>query len=389
MKVEHQIRTFEKILASYDGKLPLHRFLVNYFKAHKQMGSSDRRLASRYLYSYFRLGNALKDVPVIERLAIADFLCNMDASLVVTTYQAELADQVALPVQAKLALVRDKYPEFDLQDVFPFHLQRSAEINWSLFLQSFFTQPDLYIRVKEKYTQDVAEQLRQSGVPVRDLSEVILAMPNGTKLDQILPNQKHYQIQDLSSQKTGKYFQPKPHDYWWDCCAASGGKSLLLHDLEPKIQLLVSDVRESSLTNLDERFEDYGLKKYQKKVLDLLQNNEVDLHHYEFDGIILDAPCSGSGTWGRTPEMLSFFDAHKISYFSGLQKTIATNVVKYLKPGKPLIYITCSVFRQENEEVVAYLEKALHLKVEAMETITGYTDKADSMFVARLIKPSL
>ncbi len=389
MKVEHQVRTFEKILDSYDGKLPLHRFLVSYFKAHKQMGSSDRRWASRYLYSYFRLGNALKNVPVVERLSVADFLCNMDASLVVTTHQPELAEQVALPVPAKLALIQDKYPAFDLHDVFPFHLQLSAEIDQTLFLQSFFTQPDLYIRVKEKHTQEIAELLSKADVPVRTLSEVTLAMPNGTKLDHILPNHKHYQVQDLSSQKTGGYFQPQPYDYWWDCCAASGGKSLLLHDLEPKIQLLVSDVRESSLTNLEERFEESGLKKYQKKVLDLLQNNELDLHHYEFDGIILDAPCSGSGTWGRTPEMLSLFDAQKISYFSGLQKTIATNVVKYLKPGKPLIYITCSVFLQENEEVVAYLEKKLHLKMELMETIKGYTEKADSMFVARLIKPAV
>jgi 16S rRNA (cytosine967-C5)-methyltransferase len=387
MKVEHQVRAFEKILDSYDGKLPLHRFLVTYFKSHKQMGSSDRRWASRYLYSFFRLGNALKDVPVVERLSVADFLCNMDASLVVASYQAELVDQIALPVPAKLALIKDKYPNFDLHDVFPFHLQLSAEIDQTLFLQSFFTQPDLYIRVKEKHTQEMAELLSKADVPVRSLSETILAMPNGTKLDHILPNHKHYQVQDLSSQKTGAYFQPKPYEYWWDCCAASGGKSLLLHGLEPKIQLLVSDVRESSLTNLEERFEESGLKKYQKKVLDLLQNNELELHHYEFDGIILDAPCSGSGTWGRTPEMLGLFDEHKIAYFSGLQKTIAANVIKYLKPGKPLIYITCSVFRQENEEVVAYLEKELHLKLEVMDTISGYTEKADSMFVARLIKP--
>ena len=193
-------------------------------------------------------------------------------------------------------------------------------------------------------------------------------------------------MQDLSSQKTGAFFQPQKYDYWWDCCAASGGKSLLLHDLEPQIQLLVSDVRETSLNNLDERFQLAGLKKYQKKVLDLLLNNEQELHHYTFDGVILDAPCSGSGTWGRTPEMLHFFDVQKITYFQKLQKTIAANVLNYLKPGKPLIYITCSVFKQENEEVIAYLQEEHHLKLESMEVIRGYQDKADTMFVARLLK---
>jgi 16S rRNA (cytosine967-C5)-methyltransferase len=201
-----------------------------------------------------------------------------------------------------------------------------------------------------------------------------------------LPSQKYYQVQDLSSQKTGDLFKPQQWDYWWDCCAASGGKSLLLHDLEPSIQLLVSDVRENSLNNLEERFQEAGLKKYQKKVLDLLQNNDQDLHHYEFDGIILDAPCSGSGTWGRTPEMLYHFDEHKIAYFSKLQKSISANVVKYLKTGKPLIYITCSVFRQENEEVVDWMLENLPLELESKGIIKGYKDKADTMFAARLIK---
>ncbi len=128
------------------------------------------------------------------------------------------------------------------------------------------------------------------------------------------------------------------------------------------------------------------MKKYQKKVLDLLQNNDQDLHHYEFDGIILDAPCSGSGTWGRTPEMLYYFDSHKVSYFSKLQKAIASNVVRYLKEGKPLIYITCSVFKAENEEVVEWLEKEFSLEIEVMKMIYGYNDKADTMFAARLVK---
>jgi 16S rRNA (cytosine967-C5)-methyltransferase len=386
MRVEHQLRTFEKALESYDGKLPLHRFLVTYFKAHKQMGSSDRRWASRYLYSYFRLGVALKDVEVSERLAVADFLCNTTPSLVIESIHPKLLEHITLPVSAKLAMVKDIYPDFDLHDVFPFHEKLSSDIDFQLFVQSFFTQPDLYIRVKEKHAQEVNEALKEAEIPVRTIAENILALPNGTKLDAILSKHKHYQVQDLSSQKTSAYFDPKPYDYWWDCCAASGGKSLLLHSLEPKIQLLVSDVRESSLNNLDERFQESGLQKYQKKVLDLLQNNEVELHHYEFDGIILDAPCSGSGTWGRTPEMLHLFDAHKISYFNGLQKKIATNVLPYLKPGKPLIYITCSVFEEENEAVISYLQNELKLKLESKEVITGYTDKADTMFVARLIK---
>ncbi|WP_442590378.1 RsmB/NOP family class I SAM-dependent RNA methyltransferase [Pedobacter sp. AW31-3R] len=386
MKIAHQIRSFEQILMEYDGKLPLHRFLVTYFKEHKQMGSSDRRWASRYLYSFFRLGRALRKEDQLLRLAIADFLCNQTSSLMIEAYLPQYADQLMLPVQAKVTLIADAYPAFSLADVFPFQAALSEGIVPADFLHSFFVQPDLFVRIQEDHHQKIVASLLAEGVEVREISGNTLALPNGTKLEKLMPDHNFYQVQDLSSQKTGEFFAPKPYDYWWDCCAASGGKSLLLHSLEPKVQLLVSDVRENSLHNLDERFQLAGVKKYQKKVLDLLLNNDQDLHHYEFDGIILDAPCSGAGTWGRTPEMLSFFDTHKIDYFSRLQKTIATNVVKYLKPGKPLIYITCSVFKAENEEVVAHLTDTLPLKLEHMEAITGYSDKADTMFIARLIK---
>ncbi|TDQ07369.1 RsmB/NOP family class I SAM-dependent RNA methyltransferase [Pedobacter metabolipauper] len=386
MRVEHQIRAFEQIFKSYDGVQPLHRFLFAYFKKNKQMGSSDRRWANRYIYSFFRLGKALMKEDQLTRLAIADFLCNPTPGLVVETTLPELKDQTGLPVKEKITLIQQHFPAFKLKEVFNFKEQLSEAIDELSFFESYFTQPDLFLRVKANDISQLTKTLKENGVEAITVGPTTLALPNGTRLEQIIPDQKHFQIQDLSSQKTGDLFDPQTWDYWWDCCAASGGKSLLLHDLQPNIQLLVSDVRENSLNNLDERFRDAGLKKYQKKVLDLLLNNEVDLHHYEFDGIVLDAPCSGSGTWGRTPEMLYYFDEHKVSYFSKLQKNIAANVVKYLKDGKPLIYITCSVFKKENEEVVSWLLENLPLKLERVEVIKGYGNKADTMFAARLIK---
>jgi 16S rRNA (cytosine967-C5)-methyltransferase len=386
MKVEHQIRAFEQVFKSYDGTQPLHRFLFTYFKQHKQMGSSDRRWATRYIYSFFRLGKALIKEDIILRLAIADFLCNQTLSLVIETKLPQLKEQINLSVQEKIALITNEYPSFKLSEIFIFNENLSKDVEKQDFYESFFIQPDLFLRVKPSYINQLIKTLKEAEIGVEEISKTSLALPNGTKLEKIVPSQQYYQVQDLSSQKTGDFFEPQTWDYWWDCCAASGGKSLLLHDLEPSVQLLVSDVRENSLNNLEERFREAGLKKYQKKVLDLLQNNDQDLHHYEFDGIILDAPCSGSGTWGRTPEMLYYFDAHKISYFSKLQTAIAGNVVKYLKTGKPLVYITCSVFKQENEEVVAWIVENLPLQLEKMEVIKGYKDKADTMFIARFIK---
>ncbi|WP_293306819.1 RsmB/NOP family class I SAM-dependent RNA methyltransferase [Pedobacter sp. UBA5917] len=387
MRADHQLRAFEQILSSYDGSLPLHRFLPVYFKQHKQMGSSDRRWATRHIYSFFRLGKALLALPGEERLSIADFLCHDTLSQIVEKNFPDLVESITLPLEDKLRLVTARYPEFNIEEVYPFHAALSGDIDKEAFFASFFKQPDLFIRVAAGDTSSIIAKLETENIAVKAISDTALALPNGTKLETIL-KEGSYQVQDLSSQRTGEYFKPNKWDKWWDCCAASGGKTLLLHILEPVIELLVSDLRESVLLNLDERFRLAGIKKYHKKEIDLLQNNDQILHHYAFDGIILDAPCTGSGTWGRTPEMLTFFEERKINQFAAIQKGIVQNVVKYLKPGKPLIYITCSAFEQENEAVVQHIVDTLPLELEKMELIKGYGNNADTMFVARLNKIS-
>jgi len=98
--------------------------------------------------------------------------------------------------------------------------------------------------------------------------------------------------------------------------------------------------------------------------------------------IIADVPCSGSGTWSRTPEQLYFFQEIKIEEYSKLQKRIASNAIPELQPGGSFVYITCSVFKKENEDVAMHIKENFHLQLRQMEVLKGYDKKADSMFVA-------
>ncbi|MBI3883864.1 MAG: hypothetical protein HY305_06580 [Sphingobacteriales bacterium] len=104
------------------------------------------------------------------------------------------------------------------------------------------------------------------------------------------------------------------------------------------------------------------------------------------DIILCDVPCSGSGTWSRTPEQLCFFKESEIERYSIRQKQIISNVIPSLKENGLLIYITCSVFAKENEGVVSFLQEKFNLKVLQQEILKGYNKKADSMFVAILSK---
>jgi 16S rRNA (cytosine967-C5)-methyltransferase len=386
MKALNQLKTFQRILGDYPAETPLSKFLPGFYRQNKQMGSTDRKVASRLIYSYFRLGKAIYNAPTEERLIVAEFLCNNQSNSFLQHFKSEWALCAGFDIDEKIKLVKTTYPTFKLADVFPWATELSSDIDKEAFLKSFFIQPDLFIRVREGSEVMVKGTLAKEGIAVKDEGNGCLALPNGTRLEAIFPQQNWFEVQDFSSQQTANYFKPNKWDAWWDACAASGGKSLLLHELEPNIKLVVSDIRESILDNLDARFQNAGLIKYQKKLLDLTHNVDPELYNYTFDGIILDAPCSGSGTWGRTPEMISQFQPLKIEFFQKLQQSITRNVVKYLKPGKPLIYITCSAFKAENDDMVDFMMKELGLKVEEQTILKGYERRADTMFVARMVK---
>jgi len=386
MKAIHQLATFQNILAQYPADQPLQRFLSQFYRQNKQMGSKDRKLASRLLYNYFRLGTILKEESPENRLIIAEFLCNDNATSFLLHFKPEWETLAQLSLPEKINIIKEQYPAFNLADVFPFIDHLSAGLDLEQFYLSFFIQPDLFVRIKRGQEKAIKKLLTDADIKFKSVNDQTLALPNGTKLDQVILNKGMYEVQDISSQKVGTFFQPQKWDKWWDCCAGSGGKSLLLHDEQPDIKLLVTDNRDAIVENLQQRFALGEIRNYQKKILDLTENQSLFLHDYEFDGIIFDAPCSGSGTWGRTPEMMAQFADHKIKFFTELQRKIANNIIQYLKPDKPLIYITCSVFKEENEEQVAWLAKKFDLTIEKQELIKGYQAKADTMFVARLLK---
>ena len=99
-----------------------------------------------------------------------------------------------------------------------------------------------------------------------------------------------------------------------------------------------------------------------------------------------DAPCSGSGTWGRTPEQLYFFNEAQIISYAKLQANILQNVIPALKKGGHLLYITCSVFQAENEAIVKLIQEEQGLTLIKAELLKGYEEKGDTMFAALFCK---
>lgn len=295
----------------------------------------------------------------------------------------------ALPLSEKLLII--DYPLL-LKDVFPWKEELSSGIEYEKFCESFFIQPDLFLRIRPGHAESVLLKLNAAEVNYEFISPFSIRLPNSFKADKYFQPDKEVVVQDYSSQRVGEYMElvsRRPSDQpmkLWDCCAGSGGKSIMAYDHNPSIELVVSDVRKSILANLENRFKAAEIKKYKLYKADLA-HSQLPVPHSPFDFIIADVPCSGSGTWNRTPEQLAYFDKKEIESYSVLQKRIVDNIIPQLKPGGHLLYITCSVFKKENEEVVEYIKQKFHLQVKKMELLKGYEIKADTMFAALLHKP--
>ncbi|MEI6950285.1 Fmu (Sun) domain-containing protein [Paraflavisolibacter sp. H34] len=387
MFIQAYLQTAQTILQAYAGEEPFPSFLKKFFSLHKKFGSRDRRQITHLCYCYFRLGHALRKMPVAERLLLALFLCSREEQPVLKALRPEWNEAVTAPLAEKIHLAAPH--DFRAEAIFPWKAEVSEQLAFDAFSHSFLVQPDTFLRLRPGKEQVVKKKLEQAGIPFRPVNDHCLAVAPATKIDEVLQLNAEAVVQDASSQQVldGLWTLPEKERKIrsaWDCCAASGGKSILLKDRLPGLRLTVSDVRESILINLKKRFAEAGIRDFQAFVADVAAPGFSQPRH--FDLVLCDVPCTGSGTWGRTPEQLYFFEKEKIGQYAALQRRIVQHAVRSLPAGGILVYCTCSVFRQENEEAVAFFQNELSLQLLHQQYWTGYRQRADTLFSAVLLK---
>lgn len=383
-RLDNYIQMAVALIELYDGAMPLSAFLKQYYVQNKKHGSRDRKLISHLVYTYYRLGKYAATNQQ-QRLLIALFLCEPADSQWSVCLPEAWQQMMQASLGEKCSYLQTQALPITPAAIFPWIDALSEGIEKEAFVWQHLQQPDLFLRVRPGRMKKVVEALNTNTIAF-EADGNCLRVANGTKIDQLLTINKDVVVQDRSSQQVANlfsYFQEAAIKKVWDCCAASGGKSILLMDTLSGIQISVSDIRATILHNLRQRFAEAGIAQFQSFLADLSQPLPVK---QQYDAIICDVPCSGSGTWGRTPEQLSFFNTQEISRYAQLQATIAGNAIPHLKQGGYLLYITCSVFAAENEMNVIKLAEQHSLKLITLEVFTGYQYKADTMFAALLQK---
>lgn len=386
MYAHSHIASAVRLLELYKGSEPFHLFAKNYFREHRKHGSRDRRQILQFCYSCFRLGKAAHEWPWEEQVRTGYFLCATEPSSTLEQINPDWNRQARAELSEKLKLLANP---LDLAGVFPWIDHLSEGMDAQAFGLSFFRQPRVFLRVRPGRGEIVRTKLLT--IPHEWLSDQAVAVENNLPLQDIFRIDEELVVQDLSSQAIGHLMalvQVPTRPRVWDACAASGGKSILAADVFSDIQLTVSDIRSSILTNLKKRFREAGLAAEQLMVLDLSDSGSR-LPEALFDVVMADVPCTGSGTWARSPEQLYYFEATKIQEYARLQARILRRAATKVKPGGYLLYSTCSVFREENEvNVQQWLEES-NWELTDQRLITGYTRGADTLFAALMRKPLL
>lgn len=382
------------ILSKYNGREPFHLYLKKYFSENKKHGSRDRKQITSLCYNYFRLGfSVIPSVETEEKLLLAAFLIEKKSSIILEQLKPGWNQKIQQDISEKTELVKNI---FNLEKIFPFRDELSDEINFHFFSLSFLIQPKLFIRIRPGYKNAVFDKLKSANISFEKINDNCLSFSNNEKVSDVINIDKEAVIQDYNSQRIGEFLtsylpvrqagiQHRTSNISiWDCCSASGGKSILAFDLLKKTDITVSDTRKNILENLKKRFAKAGIRNYHSFIADL--SNPAGMQEINgkpfFDLIIADVPCSGSGTWSRTPEQMNYFSEKNIDNYSILQKKIVSNAVKFLNEEGYLLYVTCSVFFKENGENVDFIQKNLNFKLIESKYLKGYEMQADTLFVA-------
>jgi 16S rRNA (cytosine967-C5)-methyltransferase len=379
-RVQAAIEILEETLKSHQ---PVDRYLKYWFTGRRFAGSKDRSAISEHVYACLRRRAEFSwrmqsDSP--RSVMIARLLDEgMSASEIESLFAYGSYGPPPLTEQERTALnnpstdevpdyVRGGYPEWldgELERAFG---ERKIQEMQAMLARA---PVDLRVNTLRAARDDMLVGLQGLGFEAAPTpySPVGIRIPSQSGLGAL--RQSNFfqtgavEIQDEASQIAVLICDAKPGMRVLDLAAGAGGKSLALAAImENKGEIIACDSNAKRLAQLSPRARRAGAKII--RTLHLGKQKPQG----EFDLVLLDAPCSGSGTWRRSPELKWRLDETRLGEFTQLQSRLLDHAARYVAPSGRLIYATCSILPTENQERIdAFLSRHPDFKSEDIATL--------------------
>jgi 16S rRNA (cytosine967-C5)-methyltransferase len=228
-------------------------------------------------------------------------------------------------------------------------LRRALGDEAGIFLMASASRAPVVLRVPAGVRDGLVFALADEGAVATSLAPTGIALPAGTDVRALKPlRQVAWELQDEASQVVAGLVTARAGGRVLDLCAGAGGKSLAIAAQRRDLQVFATDVRQRPLDELQHRAKEAGLTIRTRQI-----SPEGPLDLTPFDVVLVDAPCSGTGTWRRHPELR--WRLGGLDDTTALQRAILRRAAPLVAPGGLLIYATCSVLPCEDEDVVADL----------------------------------
>lgn len=385
---------------------PADRVLFRFFKNRRELGSRDRRLLSECFFSYFRwLGwTRPLNLKLLEAAALSWLLDQNDLHVALQASAQPgwepLGGKTLDEKRAALATWFPNVRRLEKADLVFSEVRNAVDLQHAaedLFYETLQKRPPTWLRLRD---ETFKKRLTDAGIAFEEhatLSDAV-RIAGGNSLGQLDPSGP-FEVQDIASQAVARIAAPEPGSDWWDPCAGAGGKTLHMADLIGRNgKILATDIRAEALHECKKRARAGGIPNVRMQMHDLAKDPPFAK---EFDGVLVDAPCSGWGTWSRNPDARWRASPRDPAQKRKVQVNMLHHAAQCVKRGGLLIYAVCTFTREETSEA---LERFLSAHSDFMPEpfanpltkemthgqlqIWPWEGPGDGMFIARLRKRS-
>lgn len=346
------------------GTSPADANLKYFFRTHAKLGSGDRSFVAENVYAILRRRRLIEHLVPDgnpRKMALAGLLQLQSQSAEQLKPWLRKGDEDWLARQKNLA--QEELP-FDVTADLPVwvitrlrtHMQDADILALARALQ--MPAPlDLRVNTFRTRREAVIDSLARDGIAARPTQY----SPIGVRLEEKIALNRHplflsgdIEVQDEGSQLLGLLVEARRGEMVVDFCAGAGGKSLLIGAaMQSQGRVYALDVSAKRLANLSPRLKRSGLSNLFPIRIDTENDTKVKRLAGKIDRVLVDAPCSGLGTLRRNPDLKTRQTEGGLLELVAKQRSILNSAARLVKPGGRLVYGTCSLLREENEDLVS------------------------------------